>query len=113
MREALWQRDDPSLDEVLAVAKRIEHSLRCVDIIKKENDIAKNSIHQITKKKHGEGSSKAFKYNHKFTPNPSTDSNTLSKGHTHAIHPKLVNQHRLCLVHFLKEDVLDVMGLTI
>lgn len=36
VRKELWMRDEPSLDEVLQVAKRIERSLKCVDIIKKD-----------------------------------------------------------------------------
>lgn len=36
IREELWIRDEPSLDEVLQVAKRVEHTLVCVDTLKKD-----------------------------------------------------------------------------
>ncbi|KAJ1097700.1 hypothetical protein NDU88_002817 [Pleurodeles waltl] len=35
IQEELWLKYEPSLDDVLVVAKRIEHSLKCVDFIKK------------------------------------------------------------------------------
>ncbi|KAJ1112157.1 hypothetical protein NDU88_000425 [Pleurodeles waltl] len=41
IREELWLRDDPPFDEVLAIAKNIEHSLKCVDAIK---DSAPNQV---------------------------------------------------------------------
>ncbi|KAJ1165509.1 hypothetical protein NDU88_005936 [Pleurodeles waltl] len=36
VREELWLRDEPNLEEVLAIAKKIEHSLKCVDIVKND-----------------------------------------------------------------------------
>ncbi|KAJ1197619.1 hypothetical protein NDU88_001475 [Pleurodeles waltl] len=36
VREELWLRDEPPLEKVLAIAKKIEHSSKCVDAIKND-----------------------------------------------------------------------------
>ena len=46
VRDELWQKDEPSLDEVISVGKRIEHSIKCVNILKKDVD-KKTEVHII------------------------------------------------------------------
>ncbi|KAJ1154859.1 hypothetical protein NDU88_007602 [Pleurodeles waltl] len=36
VRDELWLLDDPHLDDVILLAKRIEHSVKCVDVMKKQ-----------------------------------------------------------------------------
>ncbi|KAJ1205335.1 hypothetical protein NDU88_000770 [Pleurodeles waltl] len=36
VRDELWLLDDPHLDEVILLAKRIEHSVKCVEAMKKQ-----------------------------------------------------------------------------
>ena len=37
IREELWLKDEPPLEDVILVAKRIEHMMHCVDEISKNN----------------------------------------------------------------------------
>ena len=36
VRNELWQKDEPTLEEVLKIGKCIEHSIKCVNILKKD-----------------------------------------------------------------------------
>ncbi|KAJ1199709.1 hypothetical protein NDU88_003542 [Pleurodeles waltl] len=44
VREELWSKDDPPLHEVVALAKRVEHSLACVEELEKGKSLAVNKI---------------------------------------------------------------------
>ena len=46
VREELWLKDDPPLNEVLIVAKQVEHMLSCVHEIKKDSTI-KEEVRQV------------------------------------------------------------------
>ena len=37
VREELWLKDEPPLDDVILVAKRVEHMMRCVSELSKSN----------------------------------------------------------------------------
>ncbi|KAJ1121064.1 hypothetical protein NDU88_009192 [Pleurodeles waltl] len=38
IREALWSKNDPTLEEVLAIAKQVEHSEMCMKDLKKSKE---------------------------------------------------------------------------
>ncbi|KAJ1165626.1 hypothetical protein NDU88_006045, partial [Pleurodeles waltl] len=40
VREALWAKNDPSLDEVLIIAKQVEHSMACIENLRKSRNVA-------------------------------------------------------------------------
>ncbi|KAJ1088054.1 hypothetical protein NDU88_001213 [Pleurodeles waltl] len=42
VREALWAKNDPSLDEVLIIAKQVEHSMSCIENLRKSRNVAMN-----------------------------------------------------------------------
>ncbi|KAJ1189909.1 hypothetical protein NDU88_004006 [Pleurodeles waltl] len=44
VREELWSKDDPPLHEVVALAKRVEHTLACVEELEKGKSLAVNKI---------------------------------------------------------------------
>ncbi|KAJ1215892.1 hypothetical protein NDU88_003499 [Pleurodeles waltl] len=40
VREALWVKNDPSLDEVLIIAKQVEHSMACIENLRKSKNLS-------------------------------------------------------------------------
>ncbi|KAJ1192178.1 hypothetical protein NDU88_001490 [Pleurodeles waltl] len=44
VRQELWSKDDPPLHEVIVLAKRVEHTLACVEELEKGRSFAINKI---------------------------------------------------------------------
>ncbi|KAJ1215784.1 hypothetical protein NDU88_003391 [Pleurodeles waltl] len=44
IRQELWSKDDPTLQEVIALAKNVEHTMACVDELEKEKKVDVNKI---------------------------------------------------------------------
>ncbi|KAJ1151124.1 hypothetical protein NDU88_003911 [Pleurodeles waltl] len=49
--DELWLLDDPHLDEVILLAKRIEHSVKCVDVMKKQEYKEVSVVRNVSHKK--------------------------------------------------------------
>ncbi|KAJ1148087.1 hypothetical protein NDU88_000928 [Pleurodeles waltl] len=52
VREALWAKNDPTLDEVLIIAKQVEHSMACIENLRKSKDASMDSQILDTKTKY-------------------------------------------------------------
>ena len=67
VRDELWQKDEPTLDEVVNVGKRIEHSIKCVKILKDDVE-KKQQVHTIQHQNSGgRNNSRDYKSNAKWT----------------------------------------------
>ncbi|KAJ1179503.1 hypothetical protein NDU88_004737 [Pleurodeles waltl] len=51
IRQELWSKDDPTLQEVIVLAKSVEHTMACVDELEKEKKVEKTDVSKITTKR--------------------------------------------------------------